>query len=1050
MSCEVPFMKKFVRVQLLAVIGASEMRRLIFRATTLVLIALFALVPLAAAAAGTTAVVTGVVRASRGAPLGGATVELIGPARLSTTTDAHGSYKFPLVPTGLYTMQVSKAGYNLYRNDSVTAFIGETTTIDVTLVAASFSSLRVIASVATNEPGVAPLNTSTAAIDTISSATFENQGSQQVSQVLNETPGIFTTPYSPGNGNPSNGASPGSQQTPQIRGALPYETESLIDGHPVSVGSAGTYSPNLINPFLLQSAELVKGPGSMPVEINYAINGTINYITLEPSAQPRQEGMFGVDKWGGVSAGFKATGETTNHKLGYAFGYVSDGAPGPLQTFRMMGTQLPLANGPQGGPYYVNGHQLAMLGTPIGEGLAPSSFSKYAGMGITFNEPLVGCCYSMDTGYHSTSQLAKIVYNFSNTTSLQLSYLGAQSVTGNGDVNAYDTSQVGTTGLPAFAFDPCGGKNAALTCNPFATGTPYNCASPGKGPSCSTAIPFDLSSFNGIGFSNVQQNLFQGEFRTALGQTGTILARYYTGSLNNYNTEGTSSPLNTSLNAYGTVPLCPLGTAFDPSTPTAAGGTDPNGWMCLTKHGAVAPVNTTFNGQHVNFQTNSAANLFYTNDAMSGETLQMQEQLGENTLTLAYDRSEQGSASTANEPSVGIIVNSPVAGSRQTFQTISLRGNFVLEPKLLLNVGDYQLNYLSHYSIDGGTSWNDASHSYNEPRASLSWRPESNTIFRLSGGGSVAPPYITLVSSGGPTWSQIIGGVPAAGWIQNANNGNISAETAFGYDLGMDHRIARATSASVDLYFTQLHNLFLTETSTVTGAAAAGCPNAPCEVSQTANLGQARYEGVEFALNHVPLYGFGWRIQGSLQRAFTYNLPPYFYCAGSTDPKTGKTTPPGPGCIYNTNLAVLPEVNFGGQPTALSGSPNGIAGGRVPYASGYGELSWLGHFGQYYNVGLTYYGNNNAYNEPAFAVLSANVRFNLNDRGTHMQFSADNLTGAYAYPYAGFFNGIPLPLVRNATQTSLTTGEPVPVGLAATAAGNYGPMDFRVILTQDI
>ncbi len=219
-----------------------------------------------------------------------------------------------------------------------------------------------------------------------------------MSKVLNETPGIFTTPYAPGNGNPSNGASPGSEQTPQIRGALPYETESLIDGHPVSVGSAGTYSPNLINPFLLHSVELVKGPGSMPVEINYAINGTVNYLTLQPTATNAQEGMFGIDKWGGVSAGFKMTGETANHKLGYALGYVTDGAPGPLQNFQFSGSQLPLANGPPGGPYYVNGRQLAMIGSPIGEALAPPSFSKYAGMGITFAEPLVGCCYTHGYG----------------------------------------------------------------------------------------------------------------------------------------------------------------------------------------------------------------------------------------------------------------------------------------------------------------------------------------------------------------------------------------------------------------------------------------------------------------------------------------------------------------------------------------------------------------------------------------------------------------------------------------------------------------------------
>lgn len=1002
------------------------------------------------ALAATTSTITGTVRGTDGTPIAGADVTLLGVVRLSKKTDNAGAFSFANITTGAYTIVVSKAGFQSYRNEDVSAFIGETVTVDVVLAQVSFSSLKTIANVSTSQPGIAPINTSTAAINTISGSTFENQGSEQVTTVLNQTPGIFTTPYSPGNGNPSNGASPASDQTPQIRGALPYETESLIDGHPVSVGSAGTYSPNLINPFLLQSAELVKGPGSMPVEINYAINGTINYITLEPTAQPHQSAMFGVDTWGGISTGFKATGETTNHRLGYALGYVTDGAPGPLQDYQFNGSQLPLANGPPGGPFYVNGHQLAMVGSPIGEGLAPGAFSPYAGMGVTFNEPLVGCCYSADTGYHSTSELGKILYNFSNSTSLRLSYFGAQSVNGNGDVNAYDTSYVGTTGLPAFSFEPCSKKNpsAALTCNPFATGAPYNCNSPGNGPKCGSSIPFDLTSFNGLGSTWQQQNLFQGEFRTTLGQTGTVLARYYTGSLNTNAVLGSSEPLNTSLNAYGTIPLCPIGTTFNPAPPSKK---NPNGFLCVTSQGAaVRPTNTTFSGQNVNLATASLANLFLTNDSMSGESLQVQEQLGEDSLTFAYDRSEQGSSSTADEPSVGIIVFSPVAGSKQTFQTFSLRGNIALTPKLLLNVADYQLNYVSHYSIDGGVTFNDASHSYNEPRAALSWRPQNDTIFRLAAGGSVAPPYISLVSSGGPTWSQIIGGVAAAGWTQNANNGNISAETAWGYDLGMDHRIARSTSVTLDFYYTQLHNLFLTETSTVTGAAAVGCPNQPCEISETANLGQARYEGIELGVNHVPQYGFGWGLQGSLQRAFTYNLPPYFYCAGTTDPKTHVTIPPGPGCINNTNLAVLPDVNFGGQPTALSGAPNGVAGARVPYASGYAQVSWFGHFGQYYNLGVTYFGNNNAYNEPPFAVLSGNVRFNLNDRGTRMQLSLDNLTSAYANPYAGFFNGIPLPLVKGATQTSLITKEQVPVSLTTTPAGNYGPASFRFFVTQDL
>ncbi len=214
-------------------------------------------------------------------------------------------------------------------------------------------------------------------------------------------------------------------------------------------------------------------------------------------------------------------------------------------------------------------------------------------------------------------------------------------------------------------------------------------------------------------------------------------------------------------------------------------------------------------------------------------------------------------------------------------------------------------------------------------------------------------------------------------------------------------------------------------------------------VSKTANLGHARYEGVEIALNHTPLFGLGWRVQGSLQRAYTYDLPPYFYCAGSVDPVSGKPIPPGPGCLYNTNLAVLPNVNFGGQPTALAGGPNGIGSARVPYALGYGELNWTGHAGQYYNLGLTYFGENNSFNVPPFAVVSANARWNIG-HGTSLQLSGDNLTNAYANPYVGFFNGSPLPLVNGAMQTNPLTGTYQPAYAAATPLGNYGPASFRI------
>jgi hypothetical protein len=1016
-------------------------------------------------AAANTSTINGSVQTGNGAPLANADVTIQGQVRMTTVSDAKGAFQFLNVPTGLYTLVVTKAGFQPYLDDNVAALTGQTVTLNVTLAAVSFSSLRTIANVSTTQPGVAPINKSTASINTISSQVFANQGQQQVIKILNETPGIITSPYNAGvNGNPSNGASPASFEPPQIRGALAYETESLIDGHPVSVGSAGAYSPNLLNPWLLESVEVVKGPGSMPQEINYAVNGTVNYRTLEPTAANHGSAMFGYDNWGGISTGFKATGSTTNHKLGYAIGYVTDGAPGPLNNFSYNATQLPLAGGPPTGPWLVNGQQVALIGSPVGLGVAPPQFGQYDGMGVTFTDPVVGCCYQMQTGYHATSELAKLVYNFTSGTSLKLSYLGGQSINGNGDPNAYSASQVGNTGLPAALFAPCNpaAGTGPLECNPFATGASYNCtnAVANHTPACNSAVPFDVSSVNGLGNTWTQQNLFQGEFRTTLGSTGTILARYYTGSLNQYALLGSAgSQINYTLNTYGTIPLCPTGTTFDQNPPQAIGGPDLGGFQCLIDSSKpndpgniVAPVNTTFNGQKATFSTANFPNTFDTNDGMNGETLEVQELIGQNTVTFAYDRNEQTSALTQNEPSVGLITFSPVKGSKQTFQTFSLRGNVALNPKLQLNLADYAVNYLSHYSIDQGKTFNDARHTYNEPRAAVEWRPDGDTALRFSTGGSVAPPFISLVSSGGSTWSQIIGGVPSAGYIQNANNGNISAETAWSYDLGLDRRLERSTGLSLDLYFTQLHNLFLTQTISTNpplGPAPANCANLPCLVSKTENLGQARYQGIELAVYHTPLFGLGWQVQGSMQRAYTYDLPPFFYCAGSTDPTTGKTIPPGPGCVKNTNLAVIPNVNFGGQPTALAGTPNGIGSARVPYSNAYGELNWTGHWGQYYNIGLTYIGPNNAYNVPPFAVVSANARWNITNHGTKLQLSADNLTNAYANKFAGFFNGIPLPLVPGAQQINPLTGAYIPAPLAVTPQGNYGPASLRIILLQD-
>ena len=83
-------------------------------------------------------------------------------------------------------------------------------------------------------------------------------------------------------GSSANGASAGAIAFPNIRNGLSYETATLIDGHPLSVGLYGDYVTTFLNPALLGSAEVIKGPGATAPEVDYAINGTVNFRTKDP------------------------------------------------------------------------------------------------------------------------------------------------------------------------------------------------------------------------------------------------------------------------------------------------------------------------------------------------------------------------------------------------------------------------------------------------------------------------------------------------------------------------------------------------------------------------------------------------------------------------------------------------------------------------------------------------------------------------------------------------------------------------------------------------
>jgi outer membrane receptor protein involved in Fe transport len=926
-------------------------------------------------AAQTTASLSGRVQTPDGQPVAGAQVTVDGAGRAATISGNDGRFAFPNLAAGLYALRVSKAGFAWLERDDV--LVGDANvSFDVALSPSSFSSLQTIGRVSTNVPGKISLNTTTAAVDVISAQAFADQGSLQVTKLLEEAPGVSLTSNAAGGG--SNHASLGAPEYPQLRGALPYETESLIDGHAASVGAIGTFSPLLILPALLQNIEIAKGPGSMPAEINYAVGGTVNYRTLEPTRKPEFAAELGGDRYGGIDTSLRATGSLANHRIDYAFAYATLGTPGPLQNYPAASSQVFLAFGAQ--PWTINGHQLP--GSPAFEVLAPTQ--QYAGgAAIRFAEPLYLCCTPVNTGFNTRGELGKLRFNFSEQTALTVSYLGGQSA----DNFSGTILGSGTPLLNYSTFVPPAGYTGSIA--------------PG------TSIPFDTQA-NTAYSEYLQQNLFQGELRSSIGAT-TLLARAYSGFDSTLAQEYTpGQTLSVTENAWGGIALCPLGT-------TAHGAT------CLGAGGAtVAPVTSFFNGQPVTLTTFSPATYTQLIDSVYGYSLEADRPVGAALVSLAVDRSNHssdefalGAGTTATQ-----VVLPP--GSGQQFTTVLARAQLPVAARLSATFSTYFTSYASHYTGDGGVTWHDATHATTLPRLAFSWRPNPDVAWRFATGGSIAPPYISLLSSPGTTPVHDPPG-QAQGYFINANNGQIAPETAFGYDLGVDWRIRPALRFSSDLYLTNLRDMFLTQTSqqgTFTPASGASVGvTEPLYVTETGNLGNARYEGIELALDQAPLRGFGFKLQGSLQRAFAYNISPALY-----------STTSGPN---TTNLGVIPNINF-----QASGSGfNAISPGRIPYSQGYAEVNFRTAAASLFLLGYTYFGPNNAFNQPAFGVVSASVRVPLWKDG-YVQLSGDNLTDVYGQPYGALLGGVPVPLINGK--------------LGVIAASNYGPTTLQLSLHQVI
>lgn len=419
--------------------------------------ALLLALPVAARSDEAMATLTGTVQTTSGAPVANAQLSVNGPKHANATSDAAGHFTLSL-PPGIYRLDANKGGYVPTSVDDIVLVNGQTQTLTLTLTVADLNSLKTITRVSVSRGR--SINTGAASTYTVTASSMRDFAFPQISNIVQTIPGAA---IQRGSSNPNVEIS--------VAGSQPYETQTLVDGHPLATGRTGTFYVQFINQYIIQGLESQLGPGNTTPFAGTAVGGTVNILTPGFSTKPMYSYVQGIDTTGSLYSNWLAS-EKFN-RLSFVADYASGGYDGPF--FGRNACVLAPQN-------------KSTWNTPAATGI------------ITF-------CGNVGSALRSKGEILKVKYDLSNATSFEAGFIGSQS--------GYFPQNI-TYGVDA------GNVNIVSNINGKQYSSPFQ----------QQYIGAQTHAYFFYPGSNVYYNvpLFEGQLRTAIG-SDTLLVRPYAGAI---------------------------------------------------------------------------------------------------------------------------------------------------------------------------------------------------------------------------------------------------------------------------------------------------------------------------------------------------------------------------------------------------------------------------------------------------------------------------------------------------------------------------------------